>query len=87
MPNIKSAKKRVQVNAFKARNNQGAKSALRTALKKFDLAVASGDKAEAAVAYTIAVKAVDQAAAKHLVHKNNAANKKSKMSIKLNSLA
>ncbi len=87
MPNIKSAKKRVKVSAFKSRNNQSAKSALRTAIKKFDLAVSSGDKTEASAAYKAAVKAVDQAAAKHLVHKNNAANKKSRMTIKLNALA
>ena len=83
MPNIKSAKKRVKVNAVKAMNNQMAK----TTLKKFDTAVAAGDKAEATVAYTTAVKAVDQAAAKHLLHKNNAANKKSKMTVKLNGMA
>ena len=87
MPNIKSAKKRVKVNAIKAMNNQMAKSALKTTLKKFDTAVAAGDKAEATVAYTTAVKAVDQAAAKHLLHKNNAANKKSKMTTKLNGMA
>lgn len=87
MPNIKSAKKRVKVNAVKAMNNQMAKSALKTTLKKFDTAVAAGDKAEATAAYTTAVKAVDQAAAKHLLHKNNAANKKSKMTIKLNGMA
>ena len=86
MPNIKSAKKRVKVNAVKAMNNQMAKSALKTTLKKFDTAVAAGDKAEATVAYTTAVKAVDQAAAK-LLHKNNAANKKSKMTVKLNGMA
>ena len=87
MPNIKSAKKRVLVNATKAMNNQMAKSALKTTLKKFDAAVAGGDKAQAAQAYATAVKAVDQAAAKHLLHKNNAANKKSAMTIKLNKLA
>ena len=87
MPNIKSAKKRVKVNAVKAMNNQMAKSALKTTLKKFDTAVAAGDKAEATVAYTTAVKAVDQAAAKHLLHKNNAANKKSKRTVKLNGMA
>ena len=70
MPNIKSAKKRVKVNAVKALNNQMAKSELKTTLKKFDAAIAAGDKAEATVAYTTAVKAVDQAAAKHLLHKN-----------------
>ncbi|MGI6180534.1 MAG: 30S ribosomal protein S20 [Agathobaculum sp.] len=87
MPNIKSAKKRVLVNATKAMNNQMAKSELKTTLKKFDAAVVGGDKAKAAEAYTTAVKAVDQAAAKHLLHKNNAANKKSKMTIKLNGMA
>ncbi len=87
MPNIKSAKKRVLVNATKAMNNQMAKSALKTTLKKFDAAVAGGDKAQAAQAYATAVKAVDQAVAKHLLHKNNAANKKSKMTIKLNGMA
>ena len=56
-------------------------------LKKFDAAIAAGDKAEATVAYTTAVKAVDQAAAKHLLHKNNASNKKSKMTTKLNGMA
>ena len=79
MPNIKSAKKRVKVNSVKALNNQMAKSELKTTLKKFDAAIAGGDKAEATAAYTTAVKAVDQAAAKHLLHKNNASNKKSKM--------
>jgi len=87
MPNIKSAKKRVKVNGYKARKNQSAKSALRTALKKFDTAVNSGDKSAASEAYTAAVKAVDKAAAKHLVHKNNAANKKSRMTLRLNALA
>ena len=82
MPNIKSAKKRVKVNAVKALNNQMAKSELKTTLKKFDAAIAAGDKAEATV-----VKAVDQAAAKHLLHKNNASNKKSKMTTKLNGMA
>ena len=84
MPNIKSAKKRVKVNSVKALNNQMAKSELKTTLKKFDAAIAGGDKAEATAAYTTAVKAVDQAAAKHLLHKNNASNKKSKMTTKLN---
>ena len=87
MPNIKSAKKRVLVSKVNNARNKMEKSALKTTLKKFDTAVAAGDKAEATVAYTTAVKAVDQAAAKHLLHKNNAANKKSKMTVKLNGMA
>ena len=84
MPNIKSAKKRVKVTKTKNLQNQMAKSALKTVLKKFDAAVAAGDKSSAEAAYKVAVKAVDQAAAKHLMHKNNAAHKKSAMTLKLN---
>ena len=88
MPNIKSAKKRVLVNATKAAlQNQMAKSALKTDLKKFEAAVAEGNRSEADAAYKVAVKAVDQAAAKGLLHKNNAAHKKSAMTVKLNKLA
>ena len=84
MPNIKSAKKRVKVTKTKNLQNQMAKSALKTVLKKFDAAVAAGDKSAAEAAYKVAVKAVDQAAAKHLMHKNNAAHKQSAMTLKLN---
>ena len=84
MPNIKSAKKRVKVTKAKNLQNQMAKSALKTVLKKIDAAVAAGDKSAAEDAYKDAVKAVDQAAAKHLLHKNNAAHKKSAMTLKLN---
>ena len=87
LPNIKSAKKRVLVSQTKAAQNKAAKSALKTELKKFDAAVAEGNRSEADVAYKVAVKAVDQAAAKGLLHKKNAANKKSSMTIKLNKLA
>ncbi len=82
MPNIKSAKKRVLVSQTKA-----AKSALKTDIKKFEAAVAEGNRSEADVAYKVAVKAVDKAAAKGLLHKNNAANKKSSLTLKLNKLA
>ena len=84
MPNIKSAKKRVKVTKVKDARNQAARSALRTTLKKFDNAVVSEDKAAAEAAYKAAVKAVDKAAARHLIHKNNAANKKSALTLKLN---
>lgn len=87
MPNIKSAKKRVLVNKTKAMQNKTAKSALKTDIKKFEAAVAEGNRSEADVAYKVAVKAVDKAAAKGLLHKNNAANKKSSLTLKLNKLA
>ena len=87
MPNIKSAKKRVLVSQTKAMQNKAQKSALKTDLKKFEAAVAEGNRSEADVAYKVAVKAVDKAAAKGLLHKNNAAHKKSSMTIKLSKLA
>lgn len=63
MPNIKSAKKRVLVNETKAARNKAAVSAVKTALKKFDAAVAEGTQEEATAAYKVAVKHVDKAAA------------------------
>ena len=76
MPNIKSAKKRVLVTDKKAAINKAAKSELKTAMKKFDAALASGDKEVVASVYPATVSAVDVAASKNIIHKNNAANKK-----------
>ena len=87
MPNIKSAKKRVKVIATKTLQNKMFKSQLRTIIKKFNAAVESGDKAAAAEAYKLAVKKVDQAAAKGILHKNNAAHKKSQFTLMYNKMA
>ena len=87
MPNIKSAAKRDQLAKARAIKNKAAKSALKTAMKKFDAAVAEGNKDAAVTTYKVAVKAVDKAAVKNLIHKNNAAHKKSAMTLKLNSMA
>ncbi|MEG2420958.1 MAG: 30S ribosomal protein S20 [Oscillospiraceae bacterium] len=86
MPNIKSAKKRVLVNTAKAEQNKAAKSALKTELKRFDTVVAGGNRSEAESVYKEAVKTVDQAAARGLLHSNNAAHKKSSLTLKLNKL-
>lgn len=83
MPNIKSAKKRVLVNATKAARNKSTNSALKTALKKANIAIEkNADDKEAVV--TAAIKKIDQAQAKGLLHKNNAARKKSALTLKLN---
>ena len=87
MPNIKSSKKDVLRSRIANEKNRADKSELKTNLKKFDAALAGGDKAEAEAAYKVAVKSVDQAALKGLLHKNNAARKKSSMTLKLNKLA
>ncbi len=83
MPNIKSAKKRVKVNASKAAANKARKSELKTILKKADTAV-SENAANKEDAIKVAIKRVDQACAKGLMHKNKAARKKSQLAKKLN---
>ena len=84
MPNIKSAKKRVLVAEVRNARNKAEKSALKTAIKKFEAAAADGNRTEAEGAYRVAVKAVDKAVAKGILHKNNAAHKKSAMTLKFN---
>ena len=87
MPNIKSSAKRDALSKALNAKNKAEKSALKTAVKKFNAAVAEGNKDEAQVTFKAAVKAVDKAAGKNLIHKNNAANKKSQMAGKLNGMA
>lgn len=87
MPNIKSAKKRVKVIATKTLQNKMFKSQLKTTVKKFKSAVESGNKEEAKAAYTAAVKKIDQAVSKNILHKNNAAHKKSQFTLMLNKMA
>ena len=76
MPNIKSAKKRVLVNKTRAARNKSRNTALKTAIKKAHVA-AEANAPETAALVKEAIKKVDQAAAKGLLHKNNAARKKS----------
>ena len=87
MPNIKSSKKDVISSKIAYEKNKANKSALKTALKKFEAALAAGDKAAAVAAYQVAIKVVDKAVTKGLLHKNNAARKKSSLTLKLNALA
>ena len=87
MPNIKSACKRVKVTSKKTLLNQMRKSALKTSVKKFKAAVEAGDKDLALVAYKDAVKKIDQAVTKGIIHRNNAARKKSQFTLLLNSLS
>lgn len=85
MPNIKSAKKRVKVAQTKAAQNKALKSALKTTMKKYENAVASGNMELAETTYKVAVKKIDQAVSHGIIHKNNAARKKSRFTKLLNS--
>ena len=76
MANIKSAKKRVLVNQTKAARNKSRNSAMKTAIKKAHVA-AETNAADKEAVVRAAIKKVDQACAKNLIHKNTAARKKS----------
>ncbi|MBZ4663149.1 MAG: rpsT [Caloramator sp.] len=84
MANIKSAIKRIRVTERRTLRNKMVKSAVKTAIKKFEIALNSGNIDEAKVLYAQAVKALDKAAAKGVIHKNAASRKKSRLTVKLN---
>lgn len=86
MPNIKSAIKRVSVIEKKTAQNNMIKTGYRTAVKKFEAAVESGNKEEAKTTFTAAVKKIDQACSKGVIKKNTASRKKSNLAKKLNEM-
>ena len=83
MPNIKSAKKRVKVIEKKTLINQMHKTALKTAVKKFEAAVEANDKENVNVLFNDAVKKIDRGVSRGIIHKNAAARKKSQLALKL----
>ena len=83
MPNIKSAKKRVLISEANYQRNKAYRSALKTALKKAEAAIeANAEDKEATV--KVAVKKLDQAALKGILHKNAVARKKSQLANRMN---
>lgn len=84
MPNIKSAKKRVIIAEARREKNAAAKSTLKTAIKKYEQAIAEGNKEEAKVLLVKADHLLDRAAHRHLIHKNNAARQKSRLAMMYN---
>ena len=87
MANIKSAQKRIKVTETKTLRNKMIKSALKTAIKKFEVSVAAKNVEDAKVTFNGAVKALDMATSKGVVHKNMASRKKSRLAAKLNALS
>ena len=83
MPNIKSAKKRVEVSRVNAERNKAFRSDLKTAVKKADAAI-EAKSPEASEVVKAAVVKIDRAARKGILHKNNAARKKSALVSRLN---
>jgi len=84
MPNIKSAIKRVRISEERRAHNITEKSAMRTALKKFETLVANNETEGAKAAYLEASSKLDKAARKGLINKNVASRQKSRLAKKLN---
>ena len=84
MPNIKSAKKRVQIIEKKTLQNSMIKSAYKSAIKKFESSLEAGNIEEAKSLFSEATKKIDQACSKGVIVKNTAARKKSSLAKKLN---
>jgi small subunit ribosomal protein S20 len=84
--NIKSQLKRIKTNRVATERNKAVKSELKTHIRKFREAAASGDAAAAQEALKIASKKLDKAVSKGVIHANQAANKKSAMAKKAASL-
>ena len=87
MANIKSQKKRIRTNERARLRNQAIKSALRTDIRAFREAAEAGDKEKATEALRVASRALDKAVSKGVIHKNQAANKKSGFAKRVASMA
>ena len=87
MANIKSAKKRILVNQTRYERNKSVKSAIKTATKKVEAAVANKDKETAQAELIKAIKLIEKAGSKGVFHKNNVARKVSRLTKAVNSIA
>ena len=86
MANIKSAKKRIRVIEKKTALNRARKSQLKTAIRRFEEAVAAGNREEAVAKFQFAQKKICQVASKGTIHKNAASRKVAKLAQKLNGM-
>jgi small subunit ribosomal protein S20 len=84
--NIKSQQKRILTNERARLRNQSVKSSLRTAVRGFREAVDAGNKEQAAELLQVTSRKLDKAASKGVIHKNQAANKKSALALALNKI-
>lgn len=87
MANTKSAEKRIKVIRRRTLRNKSLKSALRTAIRRFEDALTGAPREEAEAALRKALVAIDKAVTKGILHKNNAARKKSRLTRRFNKQA
>ena len=86
MANIKSQIKRNLTNKKANERNKAVKSELKTAIRSVHTAIAAGDTEKAGTALAFAAKKLDKAASKGVIHKNQAANRKSAIAKKVSAL-
>lgn len=86
MANIKQQKKRILTNEKSRVYNASFKSSIKTAVKAVEAKVAEGNVQAAETAFSFACKKLDKAVSKGILHKNNAARHKSRLSILINSI-
>ena len=86
MPHSESAKKRVRQNEKQRMANKAVKSSMRTQVKQVTSAIEEGDKAKATKEMAEAARMLDKASRKNIVHKNQAARRKSRLQKKVNEL-
>jgi small subunit ribosomal protein S20 len=87
VPKVSSAAKRVRVTEKRTLRNRQVKSAMRTAIRKYLQAIEAGSREEAEQSLRKAISQIDRAASKGVIHKNQAARRKSRLSKRLASLA
>ena len=86
MANIKSAKKRIKVNATKAARNKSVRTSVKTAVKKVAVAVEANDKDAAQAALLVANKTIAAAQSKGIFHKSTASRKISRLTVQVNKM-
>ncbi len=87
MANIKSQIKRNRQNEMRRRRNRSVRSFIKTRTRRFHEAVAAEDPAAASAAFDALQKALDQAAAKGVIHRNKASNRKARLARRLHDLS
>ena len=86
MPSSRQAKKRMKQNDTARLRNKAVKSDMRTQVKKVDRAIAAGDPAAAEKELQKAMKKLDKAAKTNVIHKNQAARRKSRLQKRINAV-
>jgi small subunit ribosomal protein S20 len=86
LANIKSQMKRIKTNEKARQRNKAVRSEVRSYIRVVRENIAAGNKDEAQQAYAVAARKLDKAVSKGVLHKNNAANRKSRLATQINAL-